>query len=408
MRRLTGLLLRGALPLLVLAGAGAVAMLMLRSTPEPARRPPAAALPLVEVQTLKAVTWPVRLASRGTVTPRTSGTLIPEVPGRIVHLADSLRTGGLFHAGDELLRIDPRNYENAVIIARSETAQARQALAEEQARVEQALQDWANLGLPGEPDALVRREPQLASARAALAAAEARLSQAQIDLERTRILAPYTGRVRSLQADVGQFVNSGSVLAEIFAVDYVEVRLPITSDQLAFLDFDVLGGQAHEPVPVRLTAAVGGRDYSWQARIVRSDGAVDTQTRQWFLIAQVDAPYRSDPQRPPLSVGQFVTAEIAGRRLEDVFVLPLQALRPDGRVMLLDAEDRIRLQTVELVHRDDEHLLVRGLASGDRLVVTVLPFASNGTRVQVHEQAGQPVAGAAGELSAPAAPAAGS
>jgi RND family efflux transporter MFP subunit len=379
------------LPVLVLLLCGAIGFYLIDTAPQAERRRPPPATPVVEVVAVQPQDYPVILESRGTVTPRTESTLIPEVSGQVVWIADKLRKGGFFEPGDALVKIDPRNYETAVTIAASELAQARLQLQEEQARAEQAARDWDKLGLAGEPDELVLRMPQMGSARASVAAAEARLRRAEIDLERTRISALYAGRVLEKNVDIGQFVNSGSVLARIYAVDYVEIRLPLTSAQIAFLDLPETyrnGGTPLSPVPVVIKAEIGGSEYQWDGRVVRSEGAIDTASRQWFVVAQVDDPYARHGDRPPLKVGQFVLADIAGRTLENVYLLPDSAVRIDDQVIVVDREHKIRRVNVEVLLSRDGVSVVRGLAPGQLVSMTDLPFAGEGAAVRI---AGEPV-----------------
>ena len=161
-----------------------------------------------------------------------SGNCTAHGGGQIVAVSDSFREGGFFDQGDELLRIDPRDYEIAVTVAEAELASAKAALAEEQARARIAERDWQQFG--GDRSAASRtmlREPQLAAAQAAVKAAAAQLARARLDLERTRITAPYAGRVLEQNVDIGQYVTTGTELARIYATDYAEVRLPLTPRQ---------------------------------------------------------------------------------------------------------------------------------------------------------------------------------
>lgn len=394
MRRLA----RISLPILILAVCVAAGMLLIKTAPKAERRAPEPSLPVVEVIRVEPQAYGVTLHTQGTVSPRTQSSLIAEVSGRVEKVADELRSGGFFEPGQLLLQIDPRDYENAVTIARSELAQAKLDLQEEIARGEQAREDWQRLGLSGEPDKLALRKPQLASARAKVAAAEARLSQAATDLQRTRIEAPYAGRVLEKNVDIGQYVTPGTVLSRIYAVDYVEIRLPLSNSQLQYIDLpesyrdtDI----APAPVPASINARIGGHTYTWQGRIVRTEGDIDTDTRQWFVVAQVDDPYARRDGRPPLKVGQFVTADIEGTRLEDVYVLPRAALRPDDQVLAVTPERTLSRLPVELLWGTDEQVVVRGLDSGDEIVVSSAPFAVDGTRVRVAGEA--PPADGAGQ-----------
>jgi multidrug efflux system membrane fusion protein len=400
-------IVRKLLPVAVLAAGAAVGYGLIATGSQTERRPAPSGTPVVEVLTLAPEDFRVIARSRGTVTPRTQSTLIPQVAGRVVRIAPNLRDGGFFEAGEMLLALDPTDYANAVTVARAELATTRLALAEEEAQAAQARREWEQLGLEGEPSALVLRRPQLESARAAAAAAEARLAQAEADLERATIVAPYAGRVLAKHVDVGQYVSPGTVMAEIYAVDYVEIRLPLSDDQVGFVDLPEGyrgegGGRAmKEGPPVTLRATVGRDQYTWEGRIVRTAGAIDTASRQLFVVAQVDDPYARRGDAPPLKVGQFVQAEIQGRVLKGVFVLPRHAVEPGGRVVIVTPERRIERRPVEVTWSDGDRVIVSGgLAAGERISLTPWPFAADGAEVRVQGEGEGPTPAAAG-TSAP-------
>ncbi len=383
-------LLKILLPLLVIAGASAVAVVTVANREPPQRRPPRVAVTEVEVLTVERVDFTVKVKSRGTVRPRTESTLIPEVSGRVVQLSSNIREGEFIEQGDVLLQIDPRDYEAEVTVAASNLAQARTILAEEQARANQARRDWTRLGEQGEPDDLVLRKPQLGGARAAVNSARARLVQAKLNLERTTIVAPYAGRVLERNVDIGQYVSPGTVLARVYAVDYVEIRLPLTNRQLEFVSVpevyrgDAVGIRTPGP-PVRFTARIGSKTHAWDGRVIRAEGAIDTESRQVFVIGQVDDPYgKGPPGRPPLKVGQFVEAEIEGQQLSDVVVIARAALRAGGEVLVVDDQNRLEGRTVEVVWSDERNAVVgTGLDAGDQLVLTPLGSGMQGVEVKV-------------------------
>jgi len=345
---------------------------------------------MVEAMTVTAQDYPIKIRSRGTVSPRTQSTLIPEVSGRVVKVSAALRSGGFFEKGEELLHIDPTDYDNAVVIARADLAKARLALAQELAQADQARRDWERLSPKEAPSPLVIRQPQVDSARAEVAAAEARLSQAEVKLARTRIVAPYVGRVLQKQVDVGQYVAPGTTLATIYAVDYVEIRLPLTDNQVGFVDLpeQYRGGPSSVPAGkgavVTLTARIGLDRYTWRGRLVRTDGSIDTENRQLFVVAQVDDPYARHGATPPLKVGQFVEAEIEGRTLHNVFVLPRSIIEPGEKVVVIDDQHRLQRRQVEVRWRDGEHAVISGgLMAGEQVSLTPMVFAAEGTVVRI-------------------------
>ena len=379
------------LTVVVLAAGILYARHLIDTAPEAERRPPGKTIPTVDVIEASPQSYTVQLITRGTVTPRTESTLIPQVAGQALAISDNFRAGGFFEKGEELLRIDPVDYELALTTAKAELAKMRLGLSEERAQAKQAESDWKKLGMKGKPDSLVMRKPQLANARASMASAEARVRRAEVDLERTRILAPYAGRIMEQQVDVGQYVSPGTVLAKIYATDYVEVRLPLTDRQLAFVDLpesyrgeDVL----KEGPLVKLSSDLGGKTYSWEGRIVRTEGSIDTRSRQLFVIAQVDDPYLKDASgRPPLKIGQFVRAQITGQQLSDVFVLPRSLLSGTDNVLIADQDNKVQRREVEIVWHDAENIVVRsGLNSGDRIISTAMPYATDGAEIKLPGQ----------------------
>ncbi len=374
------------LPLLVIALSVWGANYLMTHKPEPRRADvKQQRAQRVDAMRLQAEPFQVRLSSYGVVKPRTESQLVAQVGGQVVKISERLRTGAFFEAGDVLLQIDDRDYRAAVDVAEALLTQARAKLKEEQARVEQALRDWKRLG-HGQAGELVLREPQLAAAQASIASATAQLGTARLNLERTRITAPYAGRVLEKRVDQGQVVSGGTSLASIYAVDYVEVRLPLNNRQLEFVDLpeQYRGGEftsANSPA-VTLSAQIGRSSYHWQGQIVRVEGAIDSRSRQLFVVAQVEDPYSLGPQgNPPLKVGQFVEAQIQGRLLADVFVLPRTAINQDQRLLLV--EDNVLVaRVVEPLWSDDRHVVVaQGLSAGEVLNLTPLGASANGLRV---------------------------
>lgn len=378
--------LKFALPVIVLVAAIAAGRAIIANKPEASRQRPPSAVLNVDATRVKRGRFDVVIISEGTVEPRTESTLIPEVSGRVIEISADFREGGYFEQGDVLLRIEPRDYELALATAEAQVAEASAALEQELALAEVVKNDWKQLGKTA-PD-LGLRKPQIAAAEAALLSARSQLERATVDLRRTVIRAPYAGRVLEQSVDVGQFVSVGSTLARIYAIDYVEIRLPLSTRELEFVDLPERFRDDDEATPgietpVLVEADIGRNTYSWEGRIVRVGGAIDTQSRQLFVVAQVDDPYARGPQgRPPLRIGQFVRAKIQGRPLGDVFVLPREALREGGEVLIVDNESRLQRQPVSVVWSDGETAVISdGLAEGDVVTLTSLSIAASGSEV---------------------------
>ncbi len=378
--------LKIVLPLVFLAAGlfGAWSMVSTRAPVESAA--PAFSPPLVEVRPLSPQNVQLRVRTQGTVMPRTESSLAPEISGRVVYVSPNFTTGGFFEEDEVLLRIDSRDFELAIAEAEARIAQARFLIEREQAEARAARREWEELG-EGRASDLLLRTPQIAEAEAAQEAARASRELAERNLARTEIRAPYRGRVRSRSVDVGQFVVQGNPVAQLYAVDYAEVRLPIPREELAYVDlpFHFRDGQSPAGPEVILSAELGRRMYRWKGRIVRTEGEVDPESQMLFAVARVEDPYGGSggAGRPPLAVGLFVEAEILGRWLSGVFVLPRTALWPDNRVLTVDSDHRLRFREVEIERTGvDDVIVTGGVSANDWLCLTRLETPVEGLKVE--------------------------
>lgn len=382
-------LLKIVLPgLLMIALSVAVVMMLARNRPAPVERESVVTAMMVDVITAERSVGHFSVQAQGTVQPRTETTIAAEVSGRLVDVADGFTAGGFFRAGETLARIDPSDYEAALLQAEAELASAQSRLADERARSEQARRDWQRLyGSDRDPGELVLRLPQVAGAQAAVQAAEAGVLRARRNLERTRISLPFDGLVRSRLVDLGQFVTTGTPLAVVFAIDIAEVRLPLSDQDLAFLDLPAPGESVGiEPVPVTLTGRVGGQAAQWEARITRTEGVVDEDTRLVHAVAEIRDPYGllDTSRETPLAMGTFVEAEIRGRASAGLIQLPRGALREGSSVYLANADDELEIRSVEVLRTTPERAYVRNsLKPGDRVITTAIQVPIPGLPLRI-------------------------
>jgi RND family efflux transporter MFP subunit len=339
-------------------------------TPEPQ--------PLV-VRTVTAQPQQVRLnlSSQGQVSAEHMIDLVSELQGSITRVAPAFVTGGYFKAGDVLLQIDPIDYELARVRAEARVAEEMEELEVEKSEAELAAEGLFPL-----------REARVASGEARVQSARAELAQAEADLKRTRIRAPYDGRVLFTQVGLGQYVGKGQVLGRIYSTDIAEIRLPLTDQQLRYLDLP-FGARPNDPLPetpVILRAEVGGRSAEWQGTLHRMEGAVDPDNRVWYAVVRVDDPYglQAPEQITPLAVGLFVEAEIEGRTVDAVFRLPRSALRNEDDVLIADNENRLRRRKVEVLRTDFSSVYITdGLEAGDQVCVSPVEAFVDGLLVEV-------------------------
>lgn len=375
------------LPLIILAVAGFGALTMWWNRPPVETLAPVVIPPGVRVHEVALVDTSLTVQSQGTVRPRTESQLVSEIDGRVIWVAPSFVEGGFFEADDVLVRIDPFDYEQQLVSARSQLAQARLRLAEEEAEAEVAQREWETLGR-GDPRELALRKPQLDDARAAVAAAEAGVERAVRDLQRAEIVAPYAGRVRAKNVDIGQYVRRGDSAATVYAVDFAEIRLPLPDDELAYLNLPLSyrGVEQQSQPAVTLRATFAGKTHAWGGRIVRTESEIDSVSRMVHAVAEVADPYAqgANPDRPPLAVGMYVEAEIDGRTARNVAVLPREALRGRDEMLVVTPDDRLEFRTVAVLRTSAESAIVEaGLLAGELVVISPLDAPTDGMLVQL-------------------------
>jgi len=358
----------------ILVGAVLAAAALSTLKPEPPKKEVENLDLLVDVLQLEISSESFQISSQGTVRPRTQTVLSAEVSGSIVSISPKFVAGGVFQSGEVLMRIDPTNY--TVGVDRAE------ALVTQRQIEFDGAQKLRSQGY--------RAEAELASAAAALAAAQADLVGAQRNLERTYIRLPYEGMVLSKDADLGNFVNPGTQIGITFATNYAEIRLPLTDQDLAFIEIPdtteiTQSGGADGP-QVILSAIQKGRYTEWDAQIVRSEGVVDERSRVTYSVARIVDPYQLHGDGIPLPIGTFVAAKIAASSAVDIIRVPRSALRGFDQLLFVDDENKIEIRSVEILRSDAQFAYLSGGAeAGERIAITAIEAPTNGMSVRTEE-----------------------
>jgi RND family efflux transporter MFP subunit len=353
---------------------------------EKAKRPaPAMAVRVIPVRPKPAT---VIVKGEGTVKPHSEIDLVPQVSGKVVAVSDALADGGRFQSGEVLLRIDPEDYRLALTLAEAKVkdAESRLQVAREEAAA--AREEWDELHPDGSPDAadpplLVLRIPQLKAAEAKLEAEKAELKKAGLHLERTVIRAPFNGVVSEEKVDVGQYVVAGQPLATLFSTDAVEIVVPFEDRDLSWFQVPGFTPGDTKGSSARVRARLAGKEWSWDGRVVRTEGKMDERTRMIHVVIRVDHPY---DRKPPLAVGLFVQVEIEGIAVADAVRIPVAALREGNIVWVVNDENRLHFQQVVPGRMDgDTVLITEGLEDGDRVVISRHSVVTDGMTVRVLE-----------------------
>lgn len=373
LRRLGGAtgVLQVVLVLAVLVVALSVNRLLVSQAEGPGQISSGATPPLVSI--IRPTPEPARLTvtETATVQVRTTVSLAPQAGGRVARVSPNLAPGGAFSAGEVLLEIDPTDADLSVRQARADLQTALSALELEIAEAETARREWSLVN-PNEPiPALAAREPQLAQARAGVAAASARLATAETQRDRTVYSLPFDGRVLSSRVEVGQTLIANQPYGEVYAIEALEVFVPLAREALARLE-PAVGRRAE------IIDAPAGSRYS--GAVIRVLADLDTATRSAGLVVGFDA----EPDLPP---GAFVTIHLLGDQLETVFRLPADIIGAGDRVWTV-RDGALASTRVAIFGRDEGGVLARPFDYGDGIVTTPPPGAREGLAVSVAQEGG--------------------
>lgn len=377
------------LPIIIVIGASVASGLMVMAKPEPEKKPVTEIARNIRVVTAHEGQVTLHVKTQGTVAAKQAINLVPQVSGQVVFVSDKFVAGGLFKKGDVIIRLDPRDYQYAVTSTAARVTETHQLLIREQAEGDIARTEWEELG-HGAASSLTLRKPQLADAQAKVKAAEANLKVAQLNLERTEIRAPFNGLLTTKNVDLGQFISVGTNVGKFYSTDVLEVRLPMSNKDLA--QFDIAGlrnGTVH--LDVTLTGRFADQESKWKAEVVRSEGLVDTKTRIMYVVAQLRGDQLLSLDRKlPISIGQFVAAEVEGHVYDAVFQLPRAVLRQGNQVLVVDKDNKLRTRKVKVVESNRDYVIIsEGLTDGDIISTSQLGVDVDGLLVKYDTGAGE-------------------
>jgi multidrug efflux pump subunit AcrA (membrane-fusion protein) len=387
---------------------------------EPETSPPPEEVLRVTAQPLEKETVQVTIPGLGIAKALDAVAIAPEVAGTVVEVHPNLDVGGIIPKGEAIFVIDPSSYQARrdeaqaqveqlesqlerlktqyeIDQKRLETLERTRSLAKAEFERRKKLLEVDEVGSQSDVDlqeqaynAAVDAADQLAQAvrvypmriteaEAGLASARARLNLAEIDLKRTRLEAPFTGRVTFNSVDVGQYISPGRELVRMANDSIIEIAVPISAedarDWIQYEDEPVYKGLAWfrkvKPVDceIRWTEALDD-EQCWIGTLHRV-GEYEEESRQIKMVVRVDgedaAPVGEHGM--PLANGMFCAVKIPGRTVEGVYRVP-DGLVSHEETMYMAVDGRLKTVPVEVVHREGDEILVRADVAPDTLLIT--------------------------------------
>ncbi|VAW69689.1 Membrane fusion protein of RND family multidrug efflux pump [hydrothermal vent metagenome] len=363
----------------------AVALFIFKPVAE--KQPVADVIALAEFVRVKKQSRPLTVLSQGSVNAKTHISLVAEVNGRVTHMAQLKSNGGFFKKGDLLLNIDDTDYLLTSVRARAQVAAAKQQLLKVEIEAGQAKYDLEQMGRnPSKSTAYALRKPHLAEAQANLQAAQADLKIAQLKMQRTRVKAPFDGRVVKKFVDIGQYVGIGTVLADIYSTDAAQVRLPLSLYQIELLGIALYDRPAQlQAVDVTLISEYFSSRHVWRAKLSHIEGVLDERNRLVFVVVEIKNPYERDPAYPDrssLTPGMFIKAELKGEVKDGVVKLPRTSLRFANEVWVIDENERLLKKHIVLYTKDEHFIYIKsGLHQGERVIVNAIDYPIEGMKL---------------------------
>jgi RND family efflux transporter MFP subunit len=341
---------------------------------------------LVDVTTVSRGDYRPTVEAMGQVMPAREITLGSRVSGEVVNQAEVFSPGKRVAKGEELLRIDPADYQATLMQRRSELQQAQADLEIEQGQQAVARQEFELLGedIEAVNDALILRKPQLNQAKARVAVAEAAVRQAELNLARTRIRAPFPAQVLSREVSLGSQVSSGQSLGRLVGTDEYWIEATVPLSKLRWLSFDANRSGTATPVQLHQdTVWPGGQ--TREGRLTQLVGELDNNARMARVLITVEDPLALDQAegQPPLILGAFVRAEIDGEPLEDVVRIERNLVRRNNTVWIME-DRKLAIRDVEIAFQDQDYAYIRtGLEDGDQLITNELASVVSGARLRL-------------------------
>jgi len=315
--------------------------------------------------------------------------------------------GTMVKAGQPMFQQDPKPFQ-------AQLDAAKGALAEQQARLQTANDNLAQVRPLAALKALSQKElddatGQQQAAAAAVQTAQANVETAKLNLGYTRITTPVTGLSSFARVQDGAYVNAeNSLLTYVEKVDPIWVNFSISENEMLSARSEQKAGRLklppQEQYVVELVLA-DGSVFPKQGRVTFANADYDPQTGTFLLRATLPNPEGA------LRPGQFVRVRLQGAVRPNAILVPQQSVLQGAKghfVVLVDKDGKALLRNVEVgPWLGDDWFINAGLQPGDRVVTDGMARLSPGATVTIVElKAASAAPAAAPKAAAPAAPAA--
>tara|TARA_R110002110_G_scaffold65206_4_gene179952 strand:+ start:33703 stop:34974 length:1272 start_codon:yes stop_codon:yes gene_type:complete len=229
-------------------------------------------------------------------------------------------------------------------------------------------------------------EQELKQLEADKAREVAKLDIAKLNLSRTRIIAPFNGRINNRAISIGDRVQNNQELISLYDTEHLEIRAQFPTDQINILQ------NALEKKEV-ISATISNLESNLNITLSRLAGEINRDQ------AGIEALFRIQEPNPPLRIGQTVKLKVRLPPKDNLISIPFTALYDisDGYIVykVTEKDNDLRLQAVpvNLVgeyfnNNNQKFMLIQGetLKNQDRVLITRLPYARDALKVVIREK----------------------
>ncbi len=387
-KRTTGQRLFALTLIVIILTCGLVAgRLIIASKPKAERKQRPKMQTLVQVIQVTPKDIAIQVEAMGTVLPAREMELKPRVSGTVLQLNPGVIPGGLLKKGEVVATLDPQDYQIQVERSRSNLEKALMDLRLEEgnqavAKREYELIQSYSASAKDAPKDLALRRPQLAKARANEAVARTELQQARLNLERTKLKAPFNAIILNKEVAPGSQVTPQTRVVTLAGTDVFWVRVSLPHSALAMIDLPT----PRTPGPEATFTSLAGTtaEAPRKGTVIRLLSEVDPKGLMARLLIEVRNPMQQDNDRLPLLLGSMVRAHISGKILPNCYQIPRKSIRADSTLLLATNDNTLTIRQVTVAWQDKDYVYItQGLKPDDMLITSSVPAPIVGMKLKI-------------------------
>lgn len=350
--------------------------------PQAERKSPPRMTPIAEVEKIEKKAHRVRLELMGTVVPAETIELKARVIGEITRAHKDWIEGGRIPEGEEILKIEDKDYAIALKQAQSELVQAQSELMLETGKQDVARREWDLIGRQENSidSELALRVPQLKSAQAREKASAAKVEMVELNLKRTSITAPFNALVVKRNVNRGDQASVSTTLGTLVNIDRYHVIVSISVDQLKWIE---LPGTERPGSRAEIILPDGT---SREGEVIRLLADLEESGRMARLLVEVPDPLNGDV---PMLLNSFVRTTVTGVEVPDAYCIKRRHFRESSSIWLFKEDKTLHLLPIKPVWSDRESVIFKtDIPDGEQLIVSDLGIVIDGMDLRLPDDKG--------------------